>query len=114
MARWAVLAMALSGCDLALGLEHVEQAIVEGSIVHRYAVNDATFSPQVVDRVVSRDQLPLSVTLEDGRRPRVDYRDDGTFSFARDSPDQSYRLVFATDSLRAEMVGSTPTFGLDS
>lgn len=109
MARWAVMSLALASCDFALGLEQIEQSHVEGSILHRYTVNDATYAPQVVERVVPRDQLPISVTLEDGTRPVVDYRDDGTFSFARDAPDQSYRLVFATDTLRAEIVSSTAT-----
>ena len=59
-----------------------------------YATNSMTFTPMVVDRTFTADELAIAVTLDDGTQPEVAYdASDGTFSFPLATAGQRYRLA---------------------
>ncbi|MBA3452289.1 MAG: hypothetical protein H0T42_04235 [Deltaproteobacteria bacterium] len=95
------LAVALgcgAGCRQVFGFEDplVDEGPdfeVTGTHQQHVGRNNALLEHEVTRRVAPVDELEPSVQLSDGSSQPVDYFDDGTFSFARNTPDELYRLT---------------------
>lgn len=117
MARLAVLAVALAGCDAVFGLTELHSGDANGPRVtghyHQlYVTNDATFAPVVTDRTLLPGTVGIAVTLDDGTQPTVDYASDGTFSFPLAHAGQPYRLVTSVGGLGSEYQTAAPALRL--
>ncbi len=68
---------------------------VAGSYTELYATNNPDLTPTTGSYVFAPSDITLTVTLDDGSTPPVDYNADGTFTFELAQPGQSYRLVIS-------------------
>lgn len=120
MARLAVLAVVLAGCDAVFGLTDVHVPPdgatplprVVGHYHQLYVMNNADGSPLVVDRVYLPGTVSFAAILDDGTRPTVDYAADGTFSFPIAHEGQWYRFEVSADGTRNEVQSATPQLNL--
>src|SRR6478752_2096488 len=69
---------------------------VTGKYVIRNVTNDPAHNPNIPEVPVR--SLVVTVKLADGASSPVDAHPDGTFSFRRSAPDQTYRLTVVADS----------------
>ena len=112
------------GCDLVLGLQHVDPPPpdapgpvntphVSGTLQEHVVTNTAA---PIVQRFYTAAELTLSVTLDDGTTPPITYDDTtGTFAFDRPAAGETYRLQIGTPDLGAfdyQLTTSSPTIGL--
>jgi hypothetical protein len=118
--RIAASVLALAGCDRVFGLDPITPSIdapplpkiVTGRVVERYASNNASFQPIVMDRVFAPGTIALSATLDDGTLAAVDYQPDGTFQFPLNTRGQRYRFVATADGNTAELQLTSPQLNL--
>jgi hypothetical protein len=103
-----VVIVALAGCDAVFGLtpltppppdaptDAVDPLKVVGRYHVQHTINQADFTPALVDDAFPSSQMTAICVLDDGSMPAVAYHDDGTFSFPLAAAGQSYRLTFDT------------------
>lgn len=95
MCRAVVWVLALcAGCDHVFPIDP-PPTLVRGTIRQDYATNNAMFEPVVQSRNFEVGEIAFAVTLADGSISDVDYQADGSFTFERATPEQSYRLTYS-------------------
>ena len=115
MGRFALLALALAGCDQVFGLSEVTTPPdaapfnVSGRFHQMYLMNNSSFTPRVVERIYPVGTVAFDAILDDGTRAPVEYRADGSFSFPLAYEGQSYRLVYSVEGTRSEIQHSSLT-----
>ncbi|MGE5183896.1 MAG: hypothetical protein ACM31C_17620 [Acidobacteriota bacterium] len=116
--RAALAVVVLAGCDKLLGLGDIAPVpdanpyAVTGTLLERYATNDATYMP-LVEQLVP-DRAAATATLDDGTTPIVDYQTDGTFSFPLAHAGQRYRLSLAAADGGFDVESDAPQLALAS
>ena len=110
LGRFAVLALAVAGCDQVFGIREVatndaapDPMRVTGRFHQLYAMNDTSFAPRVGERIYPVGSIAFDAILDDESHPAVDYQADGTFTFSLVHEGQAYRLVFTVDGVRGEI-----------
>ncbi len=89
--------------------------VVAGSYTELYATNNPDLTPTTTSYVFAPSEITLTVTLDDGSTPPVDYNADGTFTFGLAQPGQSYRLVITNSAIGVlEYQAADPRFTMVS
>lgn len=114
MTRWLLLALALSGCDVVLGLEHVDPVApkVRGTFRYRTVVNTALLEPMTVEEILPGEGLSLAAFLDDATETPLEYREDGSFSFPIDHAGQLYKIRYTSGTSIQEWQHTAPELAI--